>query len=40
MKFPRYWVPDAFVRADSVPKTSVGKLDKVRMRAGQSEITD
>jgi fatty-acyl-CoA synthase len=29
---PKFWLPDTFVRVDEVPKTSVGKLDKARMR--------
>jgi fatty-acyl-CoA synthase len=36
--FPRYWVPDAFVRVEEIPKTSVGKLDKVGMRARQAGL--
>lgn len=36
-KFPRYWVPDAFVHVDAIPKTSVGKLDKVEMRSRQAD---
>lgn len=35
-KFPRYWVPDAFVRVEAIPKTSIGKLDKLTMRARQT----
>lgn len=34
-KFPRYWVPDAFVRVETIPKTSVGKLNKMTMRTRQ-----
>ncbi|MBB2498440.1 long-chain-fatty-acid--CoA ligase [Amycolatopsis echigonensis] len=34
-KFPRYWAPDAFVRVEAIPKTSVGKLDKAGMRERQ-----
>ncbi|SCY54819.1 long-chain-fatty-acid--CoA ligase [Desulfoluna spongiiphila] len=30
---PRYGVPDAFEFVDDIPKTSVGKLDKKRMRS-------
>lgn len=33
--FPRFWLPDAFVRVDAIPKTSVGKLDKDGMRSAQ-----
>lgn len=36
-RFPKFWTPDAFVRVDDIPKTSVGKLDKARMRALWSE---
>ncbi|MBE8519447.1 hypothetical protein ILP97_18370 [Amycolatopsis sp. H6(2020)] len=38
-KFPRYWIPAAFVRVDSIPKISVGKLGKVRMRSRQAANT-
>lgn len=34
--FPRFWVPDEFVRVDEVPKTSVGKIDKASMRKIQA----
>ena len=30
--FPRYWLPDTFIFVDDLPKTSVGKLDKKRIR--------
>ena len=30
--FPRFWLPDAFIRVPAVPKTSVGKIDKAQMR--------
>lgn len=35
--FPRYWVPDVFVRVDAIPKTSVGKIDKAGIRAAQDD---
>ncbi|SHK37595.1 fatty-acyl-CoA synthase [Pseudonocardia thermophila] len=35
-KFPSYWVPDAFVRVDAIPKTSVGKVDKATIRKQQT----
>ncbi|MBM7366943.1 long-chain fatty acid--CoA ligase [Gordonia hydrophobica] len=31
-RVPKFWTPDAFVRVEAIPRTSVGKLDKVRMR--------
>lgn len=31
-QFPKFWIPDAFIRAAEIPKTPVGKLDKARMR--------
>ena len=31
--FPKWWLPDEFVFVDALPKTSVGKLDKKRLRA-------
>jgi fatty-acyl-CoA synthase len=31
-KLPRYGVPDRYLLVDEIPKTSVGKLDKKRMR--------
>lgn len=34
--FPRFWVPDEFVRVGKVPRTSVGKIDKAAMRARQA----
>jgi fatty-acyl-CoA synthase len=35
--FPKFWIPDEFVRAEAVPKTSVGKIDKASMRKTQAE---
>lgn len=34
-RFPRFWVPDEFVRVGTVPRTSVGKIDKASMRTRQ-----
>ncbi len=31
--FPPFWVPDRFEYIDEIPKTSVGKFDKKRLRA-------
>ncbi len=31
-KFPVWWVPDLFEVVDEIPKTSVGKFDKARLR--------
>ncbi|WP_281690225.1 long-chain fatty acid--CoA ligase [Pseudonocardia thermophila] len=36
-RFPKFWLPDAYVVVDEVPKTSVGKFDKKRMRASITE---
>ncbi|WP_241011283.1 AMP-binding protein [Rhodococcus sp. PSBB049] len=36
-RFPKFWIPDSFVRVGEIPKTSVGKLDKGRMRQIWSE---
>ncbi len=30
--FPKWWLPDAFVAVDEIPKTSVGKLSKSALR--------
>jgi fatty-acyl-CoA synthase len=32
-KIPRYAIPDQYIIADSIPKTSVGKVDKKQLRA-------
>jgi fatty-acyl-CoA synthase len=32
-RVPRWWVPDAWVLLDEIPKTSVGKFDKKALRA-------
>jgi fatty-acyl-CoA synthase len=31
-KFPKFWIPDEFIFVESIPKTSVGKFDKKRIR--------
>ncbi|MEV4604681.1 long-chain-fatty-acid--CoA ligase [Amycolatopsis sp. NPDC049253] len=30
---PRWWLPERWVRAETLPRTSVGKIDKKRLRA-------
>jgi fatty-acyl-CoA synthase len=32
-RFPSFWVPDRFEGIDELPKTSVGKFDKKRLRS-------
>ena len=32
-KFPKYWLPDAFVTIDAIPRTSAGKFKKTELRA-------
>jgi fatty-acyl-CoA synthase len=32
-KFPKYWLPDAFVTVESIPRTSAGKFKKTELRA-------
>ena len=32
-RFPKYWVPDAFVTVDAIPRTSAGKFKKTELRA-------
>jgi fatty-acyl-CoA synthase len=32
-RFPRWWVPDTVRFVDTIPKTSVGKIDKKLLRA-------
>ena len=32
-RFPSFWVPDRFEVIDELPKTSVGKFDKKRLRS-------
>ncbi|MGA2471746.1 MAG: long-chain fatty acid--CoA ligase [Solirubrobacteraceae bacterium] len=34
--FPKWWLPDEFIFVDSLPRSSVGKLDKRRLRAEQA----
>ena len=36
-KLPKYGVPDRYEFVDEIPKTSVGKLDKKKLRADYSE---
>jgi fatty-acyl-CoA synthase len=31
-KFPKYWLPDAFVAIDEIPRTSAGKFKKTALR--------
>jgi fatty-acyl-CoA synthase len=31
-RFPKFWVPDAFVFAESIPRTSTGKFKKTELR--------
>jgi fatty-acyl-CoA synthase len=31
-KFPKYWLPDAFVFIDTIPRTSAGKFKKTELR--------
>lgn len=43
--FAKWWIPDSFLIVSEVPKTSVGKYDKKRIRSiyaegGSSEITE
>ena len=35
--FPKFWLPDAFVFLESIPKTSVGKFDKKVLRQLHAE---
>jgi len=37
-KLPRYGVPDYYEFVDEIPKTSVGKLDKKKLRANRSKL--
>jgi fatty-acyl-CoA synthase len=32
-KFAKFWLPDAFVFAESIPRTSTGKMRKTDLRA-------
>jgi fatty-acyl-CoA synthase len=36
--FPKWWVPDHWVKVDAIPLTSVGKYDKRRLRALYREM--
>jgi fatty-acyl-CoA synthase len=31
-RFPKFWLPDAFVFVDSIPRTSAGKFKKTELR--------
>jgi fatty-acyl-CoA synthase len=31
-KFPKFWIPDAIVFADAIPRTSAGKFQKSELR--------
>jgi len=31
-KIPRYGVPDKYLFVDAIPKTSVGKINKIQLR--------
>ncbi len=31
-RFPKFWLPDAYVVVDAIPKTGVGKMDKKALR--------
>jgi fatty-acyl-CoA synthase len=31
-KIPKYGVPDRFLLVDGIPKTSVGKINKIQLR--------
>ena len=37
-KFPKWWLPDAFVLADSLPRTATGKLKKTELRAIYKDV--
>ncbi|MDJ0490920.1 long-chain fatty acid--CoA ligase [Rhodococcus qingshengii] len=39
-RVPRWWLPEDFVFVDELPRTSVGKLDKKKLRAGAITSTD
>ena len=36
--FPKWWLPDAFVLADSLPRTATGKLKKTELRAIYKDV--
>jgi fatty-acyl-CoA synthase len=38
-RFAKWWLPDEVLFVDAIPKTSVGKFDKKRMRARFKEPT-
>ena len=31
-RFPKFWLPDAFVFVDAIPRTSAGKFQKSELR--------
>ena len=31
-RFPKYWIPDAIVFSDAIPRTSAGKFKKTELR--------
>jgi fatty-acyl-CoA synthase len=37
-KFPKFWMPDAFVFVDLIPRTSTGKFLKTKLRATYGEM--
>ena len=39
-RFPSWWLPDAVVRVPELPKTSVGKIDKRRLRESAHGFID
>jgi fatty-acyl-CoA synthase len=41
-RVPRWWIPDAMVLVDEIPRTSVGKFDKraLRSRLHEGELGD
>lgn len=38
-RYPRFWLPDAYIFAGEIPKTSVGKLNKKMLRRMHSDGT-
>jgi fatty-acyl-CoA synthase len=36
--FPKWWLPNAFVLADSLPRTATGKLKKTELRARYKDV--
>ena len=31
-RFPKYWIPDAVIFSDAIPRTSAGKFKKTELR--------